>query len=345
VDTRLKQRLIGAAVLLALVVIAVPMFFSGHEQGGSATTSVSLGIPAQPEPPLQSKTLELGAPAPTAAAASTGQAPMALAAAASALPGQRLATVTLPGAPPDTASSEALPRPAPGMAQAFAPPPRMPRGGAPAVAGENATAPLAAPAMQPPRAATVVKPKQLSVPLPVGTAARSSYIIDLGVYINSVNARELVRRLAKLGIHATIHPILRQAQAMTRVTAGPYPNRALAEAARLRIRAHEPNAPAVLVSSPGNLGADQAASALPAGQPGGWVVQLGAFDSAAVAQALKSRALAAGFPAYTDTMRTAQGATLWRVRVGPEASRDAAVALRAQLKAKLAQDGIVAVAH
>ncbi|MHB1588514.1 MAG: hypothetical protein ACYCUL_02780, partial [Metallibacterium scheffleri] len=114
-DTRLKQRLIGAAVLLALVVIAVPMFFSGHEQGGSATTSVSLGIPAQPEPPLHSKTLELGAPAPTAAAARTGQAPMTQAAAASVLPGQRLATVTLPGAPPDAASSEALPRPAPGM--------------------------------------------------------------------------------------------------------------------------------------------------------------------------------------------------------------------------------------
>ncbi|WP_298149408.1 SPOR domain-containing protein [Metallibacterium sp.] len=73
-------------------------------------------------------------------------------------------------------------------------------------------------------------------------------------------------------------------------------------------------------------------------------VQLGAFDNPATADGLKTRVFAAGFPAYTDTIRVASG-TLWRVRVGPEASRDGALALRAQIKAKLGQDGIVAVAH
>ena len=61
--------------------------------------------PAQPEPPLQSKTLELGAPAP---AATAGQ----------SLPGGRLATVTIPGQPADVSSSGALPRPAPSMTPA-----------------------------------------------------------------------------------------------------------------------------------------------------------------------------------------------------------------------------------
>ena len=83
---------------------------------------------------------------------------------------------------------------------------------------------------------------------------------------------------------------------------------------------------------------------MPAGRAGGWVVQLGAFDNPATADSLKTRVFAAGFPAYTDTIHVASG-TLWRVRVGPEASRDGALALRAQIKAKLGQDGIVAVAH
>jgi len=316
VDARLKQRLIGAAVLLALIVIVVPMFFSGHEQGGNATTSVSLGIPAQPEPPLQSKTLELGAPAP---AVTAGQ----------SLPGGRLATVTIPGQPADASSSGALPRPAPGMSATNA----------------QGPSPSTAPAPAPVPAATVVQPKKLSAPLPVGTAAQAGYVINLGVYADMGNARALAARVHKLGIKVGLQPMVRADGPMVRVYAGPYPNRALAEAARLRIHAHEPHTAAVLTPSPTSLSADQPAAALPAGQPGGWVVQLGAFDNATVANTLKDRALAAGFPAYTDTMRTAQGATLWRVRVGPEASRGAAVALRAQLQAKLAQDGIVAVAH
>ncbi|EQD33096.1 hypothetical protein B2A_13338, partial [mine drainage metagenome] len=59
VDARLKQRLIGAAVLLALIVIVVPMFFVGSRAGRQRH---DLGQPwlvpgARPEPPLQSKTL------------------------------------------------------------------------------------------------------------------------------------------------------------------------------------------------------------------------------------------------------------------------------------------------
>ncbi len=320
-DARLKQRLIGAAVLLALIIIVVPMFFSSHEQGGTATTSVSLGIPVQPEPPLQSKTLELGAPAPAATAgaatAASGQSPAA----------GRLATVTIPGQPADASSSGALPRPAPGMRAAQAQTPGT----------------SAAPVSTPVPVATVVQPKKVTEPLPVGTAAQAGYIISLGVYADMGNARALAARVRKLGIKAGLQPMVRGYMPMVRVYAGPFPNRALAEAARLRIHAHEPHTAAAVVSSPSNLGADQPAAALPAGQPGGWVVQLGAFDKEAVASALKDRALAAGFPAYTDAMRTAQGVALWRVRVGPEASRSAAETLRAQLKTQLGQDGIVTV--
>ena len=48
----------------------------------------------------------------------------------------------------------------------------------------------------------------------------------------------------------------------------------------------------------------------------------------------------AGYPAYTEPLKTSRG-TLWRVRVGPYASRDAAGSVRDKLKAE-GQNGIVA---
>ena len=333
-DARLKQRLVGAAVLLALIVIVVPMFFSGHEQGGSATTSVSLGIPAQPQPPQQSKTFALGAPTPATSApivaATTAGGAGAPPAATGAMP-----TVTIPGAPADVGST-ALPRPAPGMPA----PAQAPASGSPPAAPGAVSA--AAHAATP--AAPAAAPHPTVTPLPPGMAAQLRYIVSLGAYTDLGNARALAGRVRKLGVPVGEQALRVAGKPALRIYAGPYANRALAEAARLRIHAAEPRTTAVLVAQSTTLQADQPAADLPAGRAGGWVVQLGAFDNPATADSLKTRVFAAGFPAYTDTIRVASG-TLWRVRVGPEASRDGALALRAQIKARLGQDGIVAVAH
>jgi DedD protein len=48
----------------------------------------------------------------------------------------------------------------------------------------------------------------------------------------------------------------------------------------------------------------------------------------------------AGYAAYTEPLKTSKG-TLWRVRVGPYGSREAAIAARDKLKAE-GQSGIVA---
>lgn len=339
-DARLKQRLIGAFVLLAVIVIVVPMFFSGHDQR-SGTTSVSLGIPAQPQPPLQSKTFALGAPAPAASQA-------AAAAATSAQSGAKgqFATVTIPGAPAQS-GSVGLPRPAPNMPAAVA----QSAPAASATAKSPTTLTAVAPQPQAPASKqtarmSAMSPKLATPPamLPAGTAVQGGYIVSLGAYADAANARALAARVRKLGVKVGEQPMQLHGKPALRIYAGPYSNRALAESARLKIHAAEPRTTAVLVADNTSLATDQPATALPAGKPGGWVVQLGAFDTLVAANGLKDRARTAGFPAYVDSIRTAEG-TLWRVRVGPEASRDAAMALRAQLKEKLNQDGIVAVAR
>lgn len=76
---------------------------------------------------------------------------------------------------------------------------------------------------------------------------------------------------------------------------------------------------------------------------GTFAVQLAAFSDDKGANALAGRLKRAGYSAYTEPLKTSKG-TLWRVRVGPYASRDAANAARDKLKSE-GQNGIVAPAH
>lgn len=78
----------------------------------------------------------------------------------------------------------------------------------------------------------------------------------------------------------------------------------------------------------------------PAASGTGFAVQLGAFANAAEATALRDRARAAGFNATTDTVRTDKG-VLTRVRLGPVMTKDAAAALKASAQSKLGMSGIV----
>jgi len=75
----------------------------------------------------------------------------------------------------------------------------------------------------------------------------------------------------------------------------------------------------------------------------GFAVQLAAYSDDKGANALASRLKRSGYPAYTEPLKTSRG-TLWRVRVGPYPSRDAATGIRDKLKAE-GQSGIVASAR
>jgi DedD protein len=72
----------------------------------------------------------------------------------------------------------------------------------------------------------------------------------------------------------------------------------------------------------------------------GYAVQLAAFADDRGANSLAGRLKKSGYAAYTEPLKTSKG-TLWRVRVGPYPSRDAAIAARDKLKTE-GQSGIVA---
>jgi DedD protein len=74
----------------------------------------------------------------------------------------------------------------------------------------------------------------------------------------------------------------------------------------------------------------------------GFSVQLAAFADDKGANALANKLKRAAYPAYTEPLTTSKG-TLWRVRVGPYPSREAAVDIRDKLKGE-GYSGIVAAA-
>lgn len=78
----------------------------------------------------------------------------------------------------------------------------------------------------------------------------------------------------------------------------------------------------------------------PANDAKGFAVQIGAPASEQAAQSLRDKARAAGFTSYIQPVETETGRR-YRVRIGPEHSREAATALLAAVKQKTGIDGIV----
>ncbi len=308
-DSALKQRLIGAAVLIALAVIFVPMFLSGSPPS-TETVTESLSIPPAPEREFQTRVV----------AAEGGKAttptPLAEHAAGS---GDKVATVDA-GANPRLASEVAYPQ-----------------------AGAN---PTATPALSNPAVATT-RPIAPTPPKPVVERAAPTasstgrYAVHLGIFANSGNADALVASAKKHGLTAYVESAEVDGKPATRVRLGPYEDRSTAEAARLKLQKADAKLKGSVVEIvAAQPKADAPATALSANRAGGWAVQLGAFKSHDEANKLSARAKGAGLPSFVDS--TGQGAEkLWRVRLGPEPDRAGSEKLRDQARQKLTISGMI----
>ncbi|WP_199171411.1 MULTISPECIES: SPOR domain-containing protein, partial [Luteimonas] len=81
--------------------------------------------------------------------------------------------------------------------------------------------------------------------------------------------------------------------------------------------------------------------ATPAATAGvGFIVQVGAFSTAADANAMRDRLRGAGITAFTDTVQTDKG-QLTRVKAGPVTSRGEADQLKTRVRAAVGIDGLV----
>ncbi|WP_430390441.1 SPOR domain-containing protein [Dyella sp. 20L07] len=347
----MKTRLLGAAVLIALAVLFVPMFFSSSPPTPSGDESVSLAIPQAPDRDLQTKTMSLTSGAATASSAAPAPKPAvpvpAAVPAATPAGTDQLATVNIGSNRPkdvetDPTAGQApepttVTRPGSSAAQPMIPVQNKATAAAAAAAAATAAAaktqPAATPAMAP------------------ATAAHGQFSLNLSAYASSTSAQTLIQRVRALGYPASGRSINQAGKSLTLVTAGPFESRAAAEAARLKITQSIPGAPAHLEGSASTPTQDDApatakpatATAAAAPRAGGWAVQVAAVGTQVDANALRDKLRANGFDGYVDTIN-ANGKQLWRVRAGPQTQRADAVRIRDQIKTKLGVDGNVVTA-
>ncbi|TDR43256.1 DedD protein [Tahibacter aquaticus] len=305
-DSALKQRLIGAAVLIALAVIFVPMFLSGSPPKGDTVTE-NLSIPPAPEREFQTRVVPAeGGKATTPTPLPNAAAPPSDKVATVDVGGHQRNEVAYPDAPPATAPANS------------------------AKPTSVATAKPVEPASKPPveRAAPAAN-------------ANGRFAVHLGVFANSGNADALVASARKQGLTAYTETTDVDGKPATRVRLGPFEDRSTAESARLKLQKADAKLKGAVVElAQAQPKADAPAAAVPANRAGGWAVQLGAFKSQDEANKLLARSKSAGFPSYVDS--TGAGAEkLWRVRLGPEPDRAGSEKLRDQVKQKLAISGMI----
>lgn len=323
-DPALKQRLIGATVLVVLAVIFVPMLVDDAPRGDSE--AIDLTIPPQPNQAFETQVVPLGAqPAPVAADPDrVATVDIEAAPRVDALQGAEPATA----APtPTPVAGPAAPEPAPVIPPPAAPPPVA----VPSTPVETSPAPASAPPSAAP--ATPALPR---------VAPGGRYLVHFGSYAKVENAQALAAELARAGIRAETERVTVDGKTALRVRSGPYADRTAAERIRDAARRARPDVTSSLVEAD-TAPARDADEGAAEGRVTGWAVQVGALAESADANALRDRLRGGGFTAYVETLRTERG-TLYRVRVGPEIRRADAERLRDTLKSRFDLAGQV-VAH
>ena len=221
-DSRAKQRLTGAVILVALFVLLVPELLTGPRKAGGDAPN---------EDGMRQYTIDLDAPAggtsspPAAPQGEVSLPPIAenpmSAAEPSAAPGE--AARPEAAAPAPVAST---PTPAPVVAPMATPPQTVATNPAPTVSP-------ARPAVTP----TPTRTETARAPVTQEPAPRGGFAVQLGSFVSKENAERLVRDMTAKGFNAFLAPpITTGGRELYRVRVGPTRDRASAEALAAQLR-------------------------------------------------------------------------------------------------------------
>jgi len=332
-EPALKQRLWGAAVLVALAVIFLPMLIQGPAPE-SGVSDVPLDMPNAPGGEYETRELPLVSP---------GEMPS----------GGALGMETRPGDGASGAVSEAIPLGADGASSSTT----LPADAATstsdnlhaAVAGGDYAVSFGSYATAANAQAVVRALQQSQLPgfQQMATAnGRTAYRVRIGPYATRAAAESARLRAAHVRDDVNASVVVLDADTSTPTASKPVatPAAAVVSTRPLPPAPIPPADPKPVVTTPAAPAEATKPVAQPVGPPAaanvGFAVQLGAFSKATDAIAMRDRVRAAGMSAFTEEVNTDKG-TLTRVRVGPVANRADADQLKAQVRAKIGVDGIV----
>lgn len=318
-DKALKQRLVGAVVLIALAVIVLPMIFGGRPSP-SGSEARSIELPAEP-PDLEFETRRFPVD--------------------SDLPQGNDSADGADRDPAGTANVQTLPQPEDPPAEVDEAPGTQPSGEAAGERMDDLVASLmesesdqSTPDESTPDQST---PDQ-STPTPsTPTPGSSRYVVQVASFGNRENATRLAGQLESSGYAVLLDHVSGETGALNRVRVGPYDSESEAQAVATRLREEISGInPRIVDMQP-----DAAGPALASDDPlMRWVVQVGSFSSQDNAKDLVARLRQAGLSAYEETLTT-DSSTIYRVRVGPYLDRDEALAAEQSIGDSLGIDGVV----
>ena len=314
-DVSLKQRLVGAVVLIALAVIFLPMLVKGPAPD-SGVSDVSLTVPPEPKEANGMFTQDLPLIAP------------------SGVPEGGVSGM------PDTVAGQPA-EAAPAAAGLF---PAVAAGDFAVSFGSYASAADADKVIDALRSAELPGYREA-----VSLNGRQAQRVRIGPFADRAVAESARLRAAHVrdDVQASVIALNASADVATASKPVPAPTPEPAKPEPLPVaKPAEPKAVAKVEPKPEPKPATQPAKPEPpAAKPvdtskTGFAVQVGAFADAAAATALRDKLRGAGFNAFTDTVNTDAGKRT-RVRVGPVVSRADADALKSQVRAKAGVDGFV----
>ena len=305
-DPALKQRLVGAIVLVALAVIFLPMLIQGPAPESGAA-DVPLDVPPQPAGDFETREIPLVSPRAAPAGGALGMQP---ATGDDVLPAVDAGAEPMADATGDDEDPAAPTDPAPPDDAGMFPPPTA--GGDYAVSfGSFSSEAVANEVVSQLRASQLPGYRERAQ-----VDGWAVHRVRIGPYGSRADAE--AARLRAAHVRDDLGAQVIALDAGEPVPATPEPAKPAPP---------KPASPAT--PPPPAVAADT-----------GFAVQLGAFRDTADAEALRNRVRAAGFSTFTEQVRTDDG-TLTRVLVGPAMDRAEAERLQARVKAEFGIDGLV----
>jgi DedD protein len=319
-DKALKQRLVGASVLIVLAVIVLPMLLGGRSER-LQQESAQIELPQKPEEmSFDTRRFPVGIPdKPQAEAADLSSE-------------QSSATQTDDQEPLIDVVKDAGP---------------MVDDGSESVATGNDPEAAVTNIEKPPAVTTVVieptvnkeDPMSLPVaPTPVASSGETPrYLVQVASFSSEKRANALAGDLRAARMTVVMDVVDRTAGRLHRVRVGPFVERADADAAVARIKAQINDlSPRVVDMRP----TDSSPVTVPSDPLVRWVVQVGSYANAGSADAQVAKLRLAGLSAFSEKVTSAEGLS-YKVRIGPEVSLEKAKQLKAKIKADHQIDGFV----
>jgi DedD protein len=312
-DIALKQRLVGASVLIALAVVVLPMLLGGRPEIGAPETQRIELPPQPPELDFESRRYPIGEAPPPRQAKSTEQ-----------------AVKPLPSPGTSTRKEQPVQSPPPEQAPTDTAATRQEEQATTAIPGEGVAA--TPPAVKTP--ATMLHSE-------TNPEEGGRYVVQIASFGAVENANRLSETLSGYGYQVMLDSVKSDVGTLHRVRIGPFPTEAAANETVSRLRSQIGDVkPRVLDLQP-----DKASQVTRPSDPlVRWVVQVGSFSSSSNADKLVARLRLESLSAFREEVKSS-GSTIYRVRIGPFVEREEAIRIDKLVKQRLSLDGVVMSAN